>query len=82
VDRQRRIYELETMLDEEHLDPADELEVREPLERLGAGGVHTEDERRRWEVVKEKAPGLWEKSGARSIMEPVISAAIRAQLGI
>ena len=34
------------------------------------------DERRRWERVKKLAPGLWDKSGARAIIESVATAAI------
>lgn len=81
VSRQGRIYELMNLLDEEELDAADELEVREQLERLAQSDLAEDESLRRWKKVKEKAPGLWEKSGARSILESVISAGIRSGLG-
>jgi hypothetical protein len=82
VDRQGRIYQLENLLDDEDLDPATELSVREQLEALRDPDLSEDEQRRRWERVKRGAPGLWEKSGARSIVESVVSAAIRQQLGL
>ena len=82
VDRQGRIYQLENMLDDEDLDPATELSVREQLEALRDPDLSEEEQRKRWERVRKGAPGLWEKSGARSILESVVSAAIRSQLGL
>lgn len=82
VDRQGRIYELENLLDEENLDPADELTVREQLDALAELDPDDDEARRRWQRVREKAPGLWEKSGARSILESVVSASIKGGLGL
>jgi hypothetical protein len=82
VSRQGRIYELENLLDDEELDPADELAAREQLHALASADLDEDEERRRWERVRKYAPGLWEKSGARSILETVISATIKAQLGV
>jgi hypothetical protein len=82
VSRQGRIYELENLLDDEDLDPADELAAREQLQALVSPDLAEEDERKRWERVRKAAPGLWEKAGARSILDTVISAAIKSQLGL
>lgn len=82
VDRQGRIYQLENLLDDEDLDPAEELTVREQLEALRDPDLSEEEQQKRWERVRRGAPGLWEKSGARSILESVVSAAIRQQLGL
>lgn len=82
LDRQGRIYELENLLDAEELDAAAELAVREQLRALANADLDEDDERKRWERVKRLAPGLWEKSGARAILETVVSATIRAQLGL
>jgi hypothetical protein len=81
VDRQGRIYELQNRLDDEHLDPADELLVREQLEALMSADIDDEEAVRRWRKIKDLAPGLWEKSGARRIIESVASAYIRSQIG-
>jgi hypothetical protein len=63
-------------------DPADELAAREQLQALVSPDLDEDEERRRWERVRKAAPGLWEKSGARSILDSVISAAVKAQLGL
>jgi hypothetical protein len=82
LDRQGRIFELENMLDDEDLDDASELAVREQLRALADPDLDEDEERKRWERVKRYAPGLWEKSGGRAILETVVSAAIRGQLGL
>lgn len=81
VDRQGRIYELQNLLDEEGLDSASELIAREQLEALLNADINEEEAVRRWKKVKELAPGLWEKSGASSIIESLVSSYIRGQIG-
>lgn len=78
--RQARLYELENLLDEQDLDPADRLTVQEQLQALGAPDVSDEEQQERWLRIKKLAPGLLETG--RRITETVISAAIRAQLGV
>ena len=73
---------LQNLLDEEDLDPANELEVREQLQILMSGDLADEEQHRRWERVKQLAPGLWANSGARTILESVVSASIKAALGL
>lgn len=80
LSRQGRIYELMNILDEEDLDPADELAVREQLEPLANPDLDDAEQERRWRRVRELAPTLWEKSGAQRIIKTVVSAAIRARL--
>lgn len=79
--REARFYELENILDEQDLDPADELKVREELEKLREqpeAGEAVEIER--WKTVKRLAPGLMEAGGR--IMESVMTAAIKAQMNL
>jgi hypothetical protein len=82
LDRQGRIFELENLLDDEDLDEATELAVREQLRALASPDLDETEERQRWERVKRNAPGLWEKSGARAILESVVSAAVKGSLGL
>ena len=78
VGRQGRIYELENLLDDELLDPADELAVREQLQALAGEDLDA----RRWKRVKKLAPELLQKGTAQRIFESVASASIRSQLGL
>jgi len=82
VNRQGRIYELENLLDDEELDPADELAAREQLHALASEDLDDEEQARRWMRVKRHAPGLFERLGAQRIIETVAAAAIRQQLGL
>jgi hypothetical protein len=49
LDRQGRIFELENMLDDEDLDDASELAVREQLRALADPDLDEGEERKRWE---------------------------------
>lgn len=82
LSRQGLIYQLENVLDDVDLDPATKLEVREQLEALTAPELEEEEQLRRWRRVKEKAPELWQASGAQRILESLVSAAIKSQLGL
>jgi hypothetical protein len=82
LSRAGRIYLLQNLLDSERLDPATELEVREQLEALTNPELDEEEQRERWERVRKLAPAFWEKSGARTILETVVSAGIKAALGL
>lgn len=82
VGRQGRIHELENLLDEEHLDPADELAVREQLRALAANDLDEDEQARRWRRVKKLAPGLLQKGAAQRIVESVATAVVRARLGL
>jgi hypothetical protein len=82
VGRQGRIYELMNRLDQEDLDPATELTVREQLEALANPDIDEDEELRRWERVKKLAPDFWEKAGARAILVTLVSAYIKDKLGL
>jgi hypothetical protein len=82
LSREGRIFMLQNLLDEEQLDPATELEVREQLKALTNPDLDADEQQRRWATVKRLAPGLWERTGARTILESVVSAGIKAGLGL
>jgi hypothetical protein len=70
------------LLEEEKPDSATELEVREQLEKLTNPDLDQKDAERLWKRVREAAPTLWEKAGAQRILETVVNAAIKSQLGV
>jgi hypothetical protein len=76
------IYLLENMLEDERLDPADALAAREQLAVLSQPDLEPAEAERRWRRLKELAPQLWDKTGARDIMTSVMSAALRSALGL
>ncbi len=80
LDRKGRIWQLQNLLDDEDLDEADRLKVSEDLDALLDPGIGDDEQKRRWERVRTLAPGLM-KSGS-AIIETVMSAVIRAQLGV
>lgn len=82
VDRRGRIHELENRLDDEGLDPAVELAVREQLEALKDAEMDEKEAARRWGRVKELAPGLWEQSGAKKIIETLATEYVKRQVGL
>jgi hypothetical protein len=73
---------LQNMLDREDLGPANRLEAQEQLEVLTNPDLDEDEQRRRWERFKRAAPGVWESSGAQRILESVVSAGIKATLGL
>lgn len=81
--RQERIYELENLLDEEVVDEADRVAVLEQLQRLREDEHLSEkDERQAWETIKRRAGGALKSPSAQRLIEGIVSAAIRHQLGI
>lgn len=80
IDRAGRIYELQNLLEQEHLDAATELTVREQLEALLDPDLSEEEQQRGWERVRRHAPGLWQSG--RGILESVVSAAVKQQMGL
>jgi hypothetical protein len=82
VGRTGRIYELENRLEEEELDPAEALALREDIEALIAADPDNEEEQKRlWQRIARRAPAVWEKSGARTITETLVTAAVRRSMG-
>lgn len=82
MSRAGRIYMLQNLLDDEKLDPATTLEIREQLAALSNSDLSSDEQRKHWSRVKQLAPGFWEKSGARAILETVVSAGIKAAVGL
>src|SRR5690606_36950705 len=78
--RQARIYELQNLLDEEDLDEADRLTVSEQLSALQDPDLDEAEQVERWSRIKKLSPGLM-ASGQR-IIETVVTAAVKAQLGL
>ena len=79
--RQARIYQLENLLDEQDLEPAEALKIRDELEALRSMPEMDESEEgRRWEKIKKIAPGFVQAGGR--IIETLVTAAIKAQLDL
>lgn len=78
--RPARLYELENILDEQQLNPADRLSVHEQLEGLRSEDLSEAEQEERWSRLKKLAPGMVEAGGR--IIESLVSTAIRTQLGI
>jgi hypothetical protein len=55
--------------------------VREQLEALVSPDLEDREVVRRWERVKKQAPEFWERSGVQRILESVVSAAVKSELG-
>jgi hypothetical protein len=56
--------------------------VREQLEALVSPDLEDREVVRRWERVKKQAPEFWERSGVQRILESVVSAAVKSELGL
>jgi hypothetical protein len=80
LDRAGRIYLLENMLDNEEVDEATRLEVREELQALAATDLPAEEQERRWAKVKSMAPGLWQSS--QQILVSIVTAEAKTRLGL
>ncbi|MGH2357434.1 MAG: DUF2321 domain-containing protein [Candidatus Limnocylindria bacterium] len=80
--RAARIRRLVNLVEAEDLDPATELAVREQLNALADLEVDDKAAERRWRRVRELAPGLWEQSGARSVLITVMSEAAKRAVGL
>ena len=80
ADRRTRIYELENILDAEDIGEAERLLAREQLEALRQPDLTEEEQVERWLKVKRYAPGLL--TTGRAIAESVMTAAIKAQMGL
>jgi hypothetical protein len=81
--REERIYELENLLDEEDIDDADRVVVSDNLRRLREEKTLSEKEQRAtWERIKASAGSALRSPHVAAVVEGLVSAAIRAQLGI
>jgi hypothetical protein len=82
VDRAGRIQHLENLLDNENLDEATDLAVREQLNALADPDVDDKSAQRRWNRVRDLAPGLWEQSGARAVLTSLMTEALKREFGL
>jgi hypothetical protein len=71
---------LENLLDDEDLDEATRLVVRDQLAALRDPDIGEAEQVERWERIKRLSPGLLESG--RKVVESVITAAVKAQLGL
>lgn len=82
VGRQARIYELQNLLDEEHLDAATELTVREQLEALADPDLEEAEQLKRWKRVKSAAPDFLLKAATQPIVTSLVTAYAKNELGL
>jgi hypothetical protein len=82
VDRKGRIYELQNRLDDEDLDPATELIVREQLEALTDPDLTEVDQVKRWQRIKSAAPEFLMKAATSPIVTTLVTAEAKKQLGL
>jgi hypothetical protein len=80
--REARIRRLVNLIDGANVDSATQLAVREQLEALADPDIDEKTAERRWRKVRELAPGLWEQSGARTVLTSVMSEALKRALGL
>lgn len=80
--RVERIYELENRLDREDIDPADKITIGEQLAKLRESGVSADDEKKIWQVIKEKSGKALFTPAVKNILEGIVSKVIRDSIGI
>jgi hypothetical protein len=80
--RQARVYELQNLLDEEQLDSATELTVREQLEALTDPELDEAEQAKRWRRIKSAAPGFLEKAATQPIVMSLATAWIKKEAGL
>jgi hypothetical protein len=80
--REERIYELENLLDEADIDEADMVIIQDQLARLRASSLSNKDEKQAWETIKRRAGGAIKSPAVERVVEGLVSAAIRRQLGL
>jgi hypothetical protein len=82
VGRAARIYELQNRLDEEELDPANELLVREQLEALANPDLEEAEQVKRWQRIKTAAPDFLLRAATSPIVTSLVTAEAKKQLGL
>lgn len=80
IDRRELISELIKKLDDEDLTPHEKLVTREQLEALADPDLPEEEQRERWQRVRDMAPKVLAASGR--ILERLAGEAIRQTLGL
>lgn len=80
--REERIFELENLLDEEDIDEADQVVIQDQLRRLRNSGLSEREEEQAWETIKRRAGKAITSGPVVRVLEGLVSAAIRQQLGL
>jgi hypothetical protein len=80
--REERIYELENLLDEEDIDEADRVVIQDQLQRVRNAGLSERDEKQAWDTIKRKAGKAITSAPSQRLVEGLVSAALRQQLGL
>jgi hypothetical protein len=82
VGRKARVYELQNRLDDEELDSATELLVREQLEALTSPDLDEAEQLKRWQRIKSAAPDFLVKAATSPIVTSLVTAEAKKQLGL
>lgn len=82
VGRAARIYELQNRLDEENLDPAAELVIREQLQALTDPDLDEAEQVKRWARIKNAAPDFLLRAATSPIVTSLVTAKAKKQLGL
>jgi hypothetical protein len=80
--REARIYELQNLLDEEQLGPAEELVVHEQLTALLNPELDEKEQLKRWKRIREAAPDFLLKTASQPIVVSLITGVARKELGL
>lgn len=80
--REERIFELENLLDEEDVDEADRVVIQDQLARLRSADLSEKEERQAWETIKKRGGAALTSGPVKRVIEGLVSAAIRAQIGL
>jgi hypothetical protein len=80
--RQERVYQLQNLLDEEHLDEADALMVREQLDALLNPDLDEKEQAKRWKRIATAAPGFLEKASTNPIVTSLLTVWLRKEIGL
>ena len=80
--REERIFELENLLDEEDIEEADRVVIQDQLKRLANAELSDKDERQAWSVIGRRAGAALKSPSVVRVLEGLITAGLRNQLGI
>jgi hypothetical protein len=80
--REERVYELENLLDEEDIDEADRVVIQDQLQRVRNAGLSERDEKQAWDTIKRRAGKAITSGPVQRVVEGLVSAALRQQLGL
>ena len=80
--RQARIYELQNLLDEEDLDDATALTVREQLQALMDPDLDERQQAQHWKRIKEAAPGFLDKAATHPVVTSLLTAWLKKEVGL